>query len=43
MEDDNIIFGQPYMLDEVERTLVQAQITKLLDVGLVELSNNEYA
>jgi len=27
----------------VERTLVQAQIAKLLDVGLVELSRGEYA
>jgi hypothetical protein len=30
-------------LNEVEKTLVQAQITKLLDVGLVELSRGEYA
>jgi hypothetical protein len=34
---------RPYKLSEVERTLVQAQTKKLLDVSLVELSKGEYA
>ncbi len=38
MEDDNPIFKRPYMFNEVEKVLVQAQIVKLLDVSLVELS-----
>jgi hypothetical protein len=41
LEVDNPIFKQLYKLSEVKKTLVQT--TKLLDVGLVELSNNEYA
>ncbi len=43
LEDDNPIFKQPYRLNEVEWTLVQAWTIKLLDVGLVELSKGEYA
>jgi hypothetical protein len=39
LEDDNPIFR----FNEVEKTLVQAQIVKLLNVGLVELSKGEYA
>jgi hypothetical protein len=31
------------MFNEVEKVLVQAQIVKLLDVSLVELSRGEYA
>jgi hypothetical protein len=42
LEDDIPIFKRPYRLSEVERTLVQARITKLLNVGLVELFSNEY-
>lgn len=38
----NPIFKQPYKFSEMERTLVQVQITKLLDVGLVELFRGEY-
>ncbi len=40
---DNLIFRWPYKLNEVERTLVQVQITKLLDANLVELYKGEYA
>jgi hypothetical protein len=29
-------------LNEIERALVQVQTTKLLDVGLVELSKGDY-
>jgi hypothetical protein len=43
LEDDTLIFRQFYKLSKVEKTLVQTQITKLLDVGLVELSRGEYA
>lgn len=43
MEDDNLIFKWPYMLSDVEKTLVQNQIIKWLDVGLVELFKGEYA
>ncbi len=43
MKDDNLIFKQPYMPSEVERALVQAWTTKLMDVGLVELPGGEYA
>jgi hypothetical protein len=43
LEDDNLIFWQPYRLNEVERALVHTQITKLLDVSLVELSRDDYA
>ncbi len=39
----NPIFKQPYKFNEVERTLVQVQIIKLLDAGLVELFRGEYA
>jgi hypothetical protein len=42
LEDDNPIFRRPYRLNEVERALVQAQTIELLDVGLVELSRDEY-
>jgi len=42
LEDDTLIFRQFYKLSKVEKTLVQTQITKLLDVGLVELSRGEY-
>ncbi len=38
LEDDNPIFKRPYKLSEVERTLFWAQTTKLLYIGLVELS-----
>ncbi len=38
----NPIFKQPYKFNEVERTLVQVRITKLLDASLVELSRGEY-
>jgi len=37
LEDDNLIFKQPYKLSEVEKALIKAQTTKLLDVGLVEM------
>ncbi len=37
LEDDNLIFKQPYKLSEVEKTLIKAQTTKLLDAGLVEM------
>jgi hypothetical protein len=37
MEDDNPILNKPYRFSEVERALVQARTTKLLDIGLVEL------
>jgi hypothetical protein len=43
LEDDIPIFKQPYRFSEVERTLVQARITKLLIVGLMKLFSNEYA
>jgi len=43
LEDDNLFFRQPYRLNEMERALVQAQTTKLLDTSLVELSKGEYA
>jgi hypothetical protein len=43
LEDDNPIFRRPYRFSEVERVLVQAQITKLLNAGLVELFKGEYA
>jgi hypothetical protein len=33
---------QFYKLNKVEKNLVLTQITKLLDVGLVELSRGEY-
>jgi hypothetical protein len=33
LEDDNPIFKQPYKFSKVEKKLVQAQTTKLLDVG----------
>jgi hypothetical protein len=42
LEDDNPIFKRPYRLNAVERTLVQARMVELLDVGLVELSRGEY-
>jgi len=42
LEDDNSIFGRPYRLNEMERALVQIRITKLLDVGLVELLRGDY-
>ncbi len=43
LEDDNIIFKNPYMFNEVEKTLIQAHTMELLNVGLVELSRGEYA
>jgi hypothetical protein len=43
LEDDNLIFKQPYKLSEVEKTLIKVQTTKLLDAGLVEMSKGEYA
>jgi hypothetical protein len=43
LEYDNLIFKQPYKFSEVERTLVQAQTSKLLGASLVELSRGEYA
>ncbi len=43
LEDDNLIFRRPYRLNEMERALVQARTTKLLDVGLVELLKGDYA
>ncbi len=43
LENENLIIKQPYKLSEVERTLVQARITKFLDVGLLELSRGEHA
>jgi hypothetical protein len=42
MEDDNPIFKGPYRLSEMERTLVQARTTELLDPGLVEPSRGDY-
>jgi hypothetical protein len=42
MEDDNLIFKQPYKLSEMERAFIQAWTTKLLDVGLVELLKGDY-
>jgi hypothetical protein len=42
LEDDNLKFRQPYRLSEVERTLVHARTTKLLDAGFVELFKGEY-
>jgi hypothetical protein len=43
LEDDNLIFKQPYKLSEVEKALIKAQTTKLLDVGLVQMFKGEYA
>ncbi len=43
LEDDNPIFRRPYKLNEVDRTLVQTQMTELLDASIVELSRGEYA
>jgi hypothetical protein len=43
LKDDNLIFRQPYGFSEVEKPLVQAWTTKLMDVGLVELSKGQYA
>jgi len=43
LKNDNPIFGRPYKLNEMERALVQARTTKLLDVGLVELLKGDYA
>jgi hypothetical protein len=43
LEDDNLISKRPYRLSEVERALVQAWTTKLLDANLVELSKGDYA
>jgi hypothetical protein len=37
LEDDNLIFKQPYKFSEVEKSLIKAQTIKLLDVGLVEM------
>lgn len=42
IEYDNVVFKQPEKVNEVERALVQAQTTKLLNVSLVELSKGEY-
>jgi hypothetical protein len=42
LEDDNPIFKQPYKFSKVEKKLVHAQTTKLLDAGLVKLSKDEY-
>jgi hypothetical protein len=42
LEDDNPIFKQPYKFSKVEKDLVHAQITKLLDASLVKLSRGEY-
>jgi hypothetical protein len=42
LEDDNSIFKQLYKFSKVEKKLVQAQTTKLLDAGLMKLSRDEY-
>jgi hypothetical protein len=42
LEDDNPIFKRPYKFSKVEKKLVQAQTTRLLDAGLVKLSRDEY-
>jgi len=42
LEYVNIIFKQPYKLNEVERALVQAWTSKLLEIVLVELFKDEY-
>ncbi len=43
LEADNPIFERLYRLSEMERALVQAQITELLDASLVELLRSDYA
>jgi hypothetical protein len=37
-----MIFRQPHKLNEVERVLVKAQTSNLLEVDLVKLSKGEY-
>jgi hypothetical protein len=43
LEDDNLIFKQPYRLSEIERAFIQAWTIELMDASLVELSRDEYA
>jgi hypothetical protein len=43
LKDDNPIFRRPYKFSEVERALVQAWITKLMDARLVEWFRGQYA
>ncbi len=43
LEDDNLIFKQPYRLSEIERAFIQAWTIELMDANLVELSRDEYA
>jgi hypothetical protein len=42
LKDDNMTFRRPYKLNEVERVLVEAQTSNLLEVDLVKLSKGEY-
>ena len=43
LQDDAPIFRKPYGYSEAERGLIKNRTMELLDAGLVELSNGEYA
>jgi hypothetical protein len=42
LTDDAPIYRKPYKRSEVERKIIQARTTELLDAGLVELAPSDY-